>query len=79
MDKSFYWYSVTIQFLTEDEQTGKIKKVKELYLVKGASITDAEVQVAKDLEGLMMDYRVLTVNESKFVKIIVPENVDINA
>ena len=79
MDKSFYWYSVTIQFLTEDEQTGKIKKVKELYLVKAASITDAEVQVAKDLEGLMMDYRVLTVNESKFVKIIVPENVDINA
>ena len=27
--KTYYWYTVTIQFVVEDEQTGKIKKVKE--------------------------------------------------
>ena len=32
--KTYYWYTVTIQFVVEDEQTGKIKKVKENYLTK---------------------------------------------
>jgi hypothetical protein len=77
MDKSFYWYSVTVQFTVEN--SGKIKKIKELYMVKAASITDAETQVAKDLDGTIGDYRILTVNESKIVRIIKPENVDINA
>ena len=30
MEKSFYWYNVTVQFTVEDENSGKIKKVKEL-------------------------------------------------
>ena len=58
MDKSFYWYSVTVQFTVEDENSGKIKKIKELYMVKAASITDAETQVAKDLAGTIGDYRI---------------------
>ena len=77
--KNFYWYTVTVQFVVEDEQTGKIKKVKELYLVKAASITDAETQVAKDLDGTMSDYRILTANESKIIRIIKPDTVDLNA
>jgi hypothetical protein len=77
--KNFYWYTVTVQFVVEDEQTGKIKKVKELYLVKAASITDAETQVAKDLDGTMSDYRILTANESKIIRIIKPETADLNA
>ncbi len=78
MDKNFYWYTVTIQFLIEDEQTGKVKKVKENYLVKAASVTDAEVQVANDLEGLISEYRILNVAESKIVRVIKPENVELN-
>jgi hypothetical protein len=77
--KNFYWYTVTVQFVVEDEQTGKIKKVKELYLVKAASITDAETQVAKDLDGTMSDYRILTANESKIIRIIKPETAELNA
>jgi hypothetical protein len=79
MDKNFYWYNVTVQFIVEDEQTGKIKKVKELYLVKAVSITDAETQVAKDLDGTMSDYRILTVTESKTVRVIKPDDVELNA
>jgi hypothetical protein len=77
--KNFYWYTVTVQFVVEDEQTGKIKKVKELYLVKAASITDAETQVAKDLDGTMSDYRILTANESKISRIIKPDTAELNA
>ena len=25
--KNYYWYTVTIQFIVEDEQTGKVKKI----------------------------------------------------
>jgi hypothetical protein len=78
MEKNFYWYTVTVQFVIEDEQTGKVKKVKEIYLVKAASITDAETQVAKDLDGTMSDYRILTVTESKIVRVIKPNDVELN-
>ena len=79
MDKNFYWYSVTVQFVVEDEQTGKVKKVKETYLVKAISITDAETQVAKDLDGMMSDYRILTATESKIMRVIKPEDIELNA
>lgn len=78
MEKSFYWYTVTVQFVVEDEQTGKVKKVKEIYLVKASSITDAEFQVAKDLDGMMSEYRILTVTESKIVRVIKPDEVELN-
>jgi hypothetical protein len=79
MDKNFYWYTVMVQFVVEDEQTGKVKKVKENYLVKAVSVTDAETQVAKDLDGTMSDYRILTVNESKIIRVIKPTEVELNA
>jgi hypothetical protein len=78
MEKNFYWYTVTVQFAVEDEQTGRIKKVKEIYLVKAVSITDAETQVAKDLDGMMSDYRILTATESKIIRVIKPDDVEIN-
>ena len=77
--KTYYWYTVTIQFLVEDEQTGKIKKVKENYLTKAISVTDAEASVIKDLEGTMGDFRILKIDESKIVRVILPQGVDINA
>jgi hypothetical protein len=79
MDKNFYWYSVTVQFVVEDEQTGKVKKVKETYLVKAVSITDAETQVAKDLDGMMSDYRILTATESKIIRVTKPDDIELNA
>jgi hypothetical protein len=79
MEKSYYWYTVTVQFLTEDEQSGKIKKVKETHLVKAVSITDAETQMALDLEGLIADYRILNVTESKIVRVIKPTDVELNS
>jgi hypothetical protein len=77
--KTYYWYTVTIQFVIEDEQTGKIKKIKENYMTKAISITDAEANVIKDLDGYMGDYRILNCAESKIVRVLIPEGVDINA
>jgi|GEM_PF-2044428 hypothetical protein len=77
--KNYYWYTVTIQFIVEDEQTGKVKKIKENHLTKAISVTDAEASVIKDLEGYMGDYRILKVDESRYTRIILPEGVELNA
>ena len=77
--RTYYWYTVTIQFAVEDEQTGKIKKIKENYLPKAISVTDAEASVINDLEGTMGDFRILKIDESKIVRLIIPKGVDINA
>jgi hypothetical protein len=77
--KTYYWYTVTIQFVVEDEQTGKIKKIKENYLTKAISVTDAEASVIKDLEGTMGDFRILKIDESRIARLIIPKDVDINA
>ncbi len=76
--RTYYWYTVAVQFITEDENTGKTKKVKETYLVKGVSITDAEKQVVTDLDGLQRDYRILNVSESKIARIVKPEKTELN-
>ena len=77
--KTYYWYTVTIQFVVEDEQTGRVKKVKENYLTKAVTPTDAEASVIKDLEGTMGDFRILKIDESKIVRVILPDGVDMNA
>jgi len=78
MEKTFYWFNATVQFITEDEQTGKIKKVKENYLVKAVSPTDVEAQVTKDLDGTQMEYSIEGITKSKIIRIIHPDNVELN-
>ena len=57
----------------------EVKKVKENYLTKAVTPTDAEASVIKDLEGTMGDFRILKIDESKIVRVIIPEGVDVNA
>ena len=78
MRKTYYWYAVTVQIDTVDENSGKIKKIKENYLVKAVSVTDAETQVHQQKKGYIFDWRILNISESKFIEIIFPENIDIN-
>ena len=78
MEKTFYWFNATVQFITEDEQTGKIKKVKENYLIKAVDPTDVQVQITKDLDGTQMEYSIEGITKSKIIRIIHPDNVELN-
>lgn len=77
-EQNYYWYSVTVQYFIEDSDTGKVKKYKETYLVKAISVTDAEALVTEDLSGVLSDFRILTVNESRITRIIKSDKVDLN-
>jgi hypothetical protein len=64
-----YFYNVTVQYevvVGED----KTKKVKEIYLVSAVNPTDADVVVAKDMEGSGLEYRIIKIEESKITKIL---------
>jgi hypothetical protein len=58
-----------VQFLTEDEKSGKIKKVTNQYLVDAMSCTEAEAKVTKWLGGLN-DFEVKSVSESAILGVI---------
>lgn len=60
-------YLVKLNLLVEEDY-GKIKKVKEQYLVKAASVSDAETKINKEFEG--ENFEVVSVTESKIIKYI---------
>lgn len=63
------YFLAKVQFLTEDEKSGKIKKVTVQYLVDAMSCTEAEAKVTRLLEGIN-DFEVKSVSESTISEVI---------
>jgi len=63
------YFLAKVQFLTEDEKSGKIKKVTVQYLVDAMSCTEAEAKVTKWL-GDLNDFEVKSVSESSILGVI---------
>lgn len=59
------FYQVTVVVEMEDMETGKIKKTKEIHLVDGASPTDVETKVAKEMEGTMWEWEIVAMTKSR--------------
>ena len=59
-----------IQYDLPDENTGKIKKIREEKLVKGFSVTDVEAKVTKRYESFSQEWRITSVSESKIDEVI---------
>ena len=68
MDEKYF--VAKIQYDLPDDQTGKIKKIREEKLVKGFSVTDVEAKVTKKYEGFTNDWRITSVSESKIDEVI---------
>jgi hypothetical protein len=68
MDEKYFVARVTTDIV--DENTGKIKKIKEEKLVKGYSPTDVEAKVTKVFELYTMDWRITAIVESKIDEVI---------
>jgi len=63
MDEKYFIARITTDMV--DENTGKVKKMKEEKLVKGYSPTDVEAKVTKVYENYSMDWRITAIVESK--------------
>lgn len=65
------YYEVLVQLKIESDK-GKIKKVRELYLVDALSVTEAEARIVKSFSdsGFSQDYSVVSVKGSKVIDVI---------
>jgi hypothetical protein len=68
MDEKYFVAKITYDL--PDENSGKIKKIREEKLVKGYSVTDVEAKVTKKYEGFSYDWRITSVSESKIDEVI---------
>jgi hypothetical protein len=68
MDEKYFVAKVTYDL--PDDNTGKVKKIREEKLVKGYSVTDVEAKVTKKYENFSYDWRITSVSESKIDEVI---------
>jgi hypothetical protein len=68
MDEKYFVARVATDMV--DENTGKVKKMKEEKLVKGFSPTDVEAKVTKAYEAYTLDWRITAIVESKIDEVI---------
>jgi hypothetical protein len=68
MDEKYFVAKITTDMV--DDNTGKIKKIREEKLVKGFSPTDVEAKVTKAYESYSMDWRITAIVESKIDEVI---------
>lgn len=68
MDEKYF--VAKIQYDLLDDNTGKIKKIREEKLVKGFSVTDVESKVTEKYQGFTNDWRITSVSESKIDEVI---------
>ena len=68
MDEKFFVAKVVYDM--PDENSGRIKKIREEKLVKGYSVTDVEAKVTTRYAGFPHDWRITTVSESKIDEVV---------
>jgi hypothetical protein len=69
MEDSKY-FVCKVQYDLPDENSGKIKKITEMKLVRAISVTDVEAKVTRKYQGFQHDWRITSVIESKIDEVI---------
>ena len=64
------YFIAKVQYDLPDENSGKIKKIREEKLVRGYSVTDVEAKVTKRYETFSQDWRITSVSESKIDEVL---------
>lgn len=68
MEEKYFIAKVTLDSV--DNESGKIKKMREEKLVRGYNPTDVEAKVTKVYENYSMDWRITSISESKIDEVI---------
>jgi hypothetical protein len=63
------WFLVTV-IIKQEQDSGRIKKVPEKYLVQAFNFTDAEAKVNEDFKDDPMEFTIKSIADSKVIKII---------
>jgi hypothetical protein len=68
MEEKYFVAKITYDL--PDDNTGKIKKIREEKLVRGFSVTDVEAKITKVYEGFSYAWRITSVSETKIDAVI---------
>lgn len=63
------YYKAKVKEKVEDDK-GKLKKQTAEYLVDAESVTEVEATVAKEYFGVNFDWELVSVSETKVVKVL---------
>jgi len=64
------YYIVKVKFETVDDNTGRIRKTYEQYLVETIDISDAESKIKERFKDAISDFSVVSVQESKIMGVV---------
>lgn len=70
MSLQLEYYETQVQFETVNDNSGRIQKTKEKYLVEANSCSDAEEKMKNKFRDSMADFSVLEVKKSKIMGIV---------
>ena len=59
------FYQVAIQIEVEDENTGKLKKCKEIHLVDAKDTNEVASKVSKEMQFRLEDWEIVSISISK--------------
>ena len=65
MEPEFKFHTATVEIEQEDGETGKIKKIKEEYLVDARNPTEVETKVKDWMDGTMYEWHITKIQVSK--------------
>lgn len=65
MEPQYGFWETVVEVSQEDSETGKVKKVKEVHLIDGVSVTDIEKKVAEEMKGTMWDWKIVSCKQSR--------------
>jgi hypothetical protein len=65
------YFVAKIQYDLYDENSGKLKKIREEKLVKGFNVTDIEAKVTEKFKDFNYDWRITACVESKIDEVYV--------
>jgi hypothetical protein len=64
------YFEVTVSILISTLKNGKDKFEREIYLVDAMTVTEAEARVVKHFSGVNLEYRIVTVRQSKIKEVL---------
>lgn len=64
-----WWYRVTINLVTVDEEAGKEKKLRTFYLIMADDIQEALARLEESLSFLVVPYVITSINVSNIVDV----------
>ena len=59
------FYQVTVKIEIEDENTGKLKKYKEVHLVDAKDTNEVVSKVSKEMQGCFENWEIVSISISK--------------